>query len=244
MNPQQINILIADDEPDTLEFIGYNLRKEGYNLATANNGNEVLTIAPIFKPHLILLDIMMPELDGIQTCAALRKLPDFENTLIVFLTARNEEFTQVMALDTGGDDFINKPIKPGLLLSKIKSILRRLDQKNTAATANKNNATNQSEANNESATIYFSGLEINRERFVVIQNNTTFELPKKEFDLLYLLATKPGKVFTRHEILQKIWGSEVIVTDRTIDVHIRKLREKLGEKLIKTAAGVGYKLNV
>lgn len=226
MDNADIKILIADDELDALEFIGYNLKKEGYSLFTAVNGLQALDIAQAEYPHLIILDVMMPELDGIQTCKELRLIPEFANTLIVFLTARSEEFTQVTALDMGADDYITKPIRPRLLVSKIKSLLRRFSNENA------------------DKVIKIGEFEINAEQFILKKNDKVIELPRKEFNLLYLLASKPGKVFTREEILSKIWGSDVIVNDRTIDVHIRKLREKLGDDYIKTTKGIGYKFNI
>lgn len=226
MDNADIKILIADDELDALEFIGYNLKKEGYSLFTAVNGLQALDIAQAESPHLIILDVMMPELDGIQTCKELRLIPEFASTLIVFLTARSEEFTQVTALDMGADDYITKPIRPRLLVSKIKSLLRRFSNENA------------------DKVIKIGEFEINAEQFILKKNDKVIELPRKEFNLLYLLASKPGKVFTREEILSKIWGSDVIVNDRTIDVHIRKLREKLGDDYIKTTKGIGYKFNV
>ena len=223
----EIKILIADDEPDILEFVKYNLDKEGYRVFIAENGNEALQIAQQELPHLIILDIMMPELDGMQTCKVLRNDPKFSDTLIIFLTARNEEFTQVVALDLGADDYIAKPIRPRLLVSKVKSLLRRY---------------NTDEAEYDMQRI--ADLEIDREKFTVRRGDETIDLPKKEFNLLYLLASKPGKVFGREEILTRIWGDDVIVNDRTIDVHIRKIREKLGDHYIKTIKGMGYKFDL
>lgn len=223
----EIKILIADDEPDILEFVKYNLEKEGYQVFTAENGNDALQIAQTNLPHLIILDIMMPELDGMQTCKALRNDARFSETLIIFLTARNEEFTQVVALDLGADDYIAKPIRPRLLVSKVKSLLRRY-------------TTDEPEQEIQR----IADLEIDREKFMVRRGNETIDLPKKEFNLLYLLASKPGKVFGREEILARIWGDDVIVNDRTIDVHIRKIREKLGEHYIKTIKGIGYKFDL
>ncbi len=224
MTNTDFKILMVDDEPDSLEFMSYNIRKEGYQVLLATNGLEAIEQAEKHLPNLIVLDIMMPELDGIQTCKELRSKLKFKDTLIVFLTARNEEFTQVMALDMGADDYLTKPIKPRLMLSKIKSLLRRykIDQ----------------EAQN---VIFAKDLEINKDTFSLKKGDTLIELPRKEFKLLYLLASKPGKVYTREKILNKIWGTDVIVNDRTIDVHIRKLREKLGDGYIKTVKGIGYK---
>ena len=225
MKKSDIRILIADDEPDALEFIKYNLKKEGYKVTVATNGQQAIKKAQKKKPDLIILDIMMPELDGIQTCKELRAMSSFQDVLIVFLTARSEEFTQVMGLDSGADDYITKPIKPQLLVSKVNSLLRRY---------------NKEEPDD---IVQADDLEINRDQFTIHKNGRLIEMPKKEFNLLYLLASKPGKVFTREKILKKIWGTDVIVNDRTIDVHIRKLREKLGNSYIKTIKGVGYKFN-
>lgn len=224
MNNSDIKILMVDDEADSLEFMSYNIRKEGYQVFLASNGIKALEQAEKHLPHLIILDIMMPELDGIQTCKELRSLPAFKDTLIVFLTARSEEFTQVLALDIGADDYLAKPIKPRLMLSKIKSLLRRYGK----------------EEEEKSDVIVVRDLEIDRDTFTLRKAGRLIELPRKEFNLLYLLASKPGKVFTREKILDKIWGN-VIVNDRTIDVHIRKLREKLDKGYIKTVKGIGYK---
>lgn len=221
-------ILIVDDEPDILEFLTYNLEKEGYEVFSAQNGKEALKVAKTIDPHLIVLDIMMPEIDGIEVCDRLRTDPQFENTLIIFLTARSESFTQVTALETGGDDFINKPIKPNVFKSRIKALLRRhpLLQKGKKDTVN-----------------VFGELEINTEHFKITKNGEPINLAKKEFELLALLLSKPGKVFKRTDIMNKVWGSNVIVGDRTIDVHIRKLREKIGSNYIHTLKGVGYKFD-
>ncbi len=227
-----IKILLADDEPDALEFMQYNLRKEGYTVFKALNGKEAIAIAQREKPHLIVLDVMMPELDGMQTCRELRMLPDFKQTLIVFLTARSEDFSQLMGLDLVADDYLTKPIKPHLFVSKIKSLLRRYQD--TAAPL---------PSISPNQIVRAGGIEIDKERFTVWRNGEIIELPRKEFSLLLLLASKPGKVFTRDEILLKIWGSDIIVGDRTIDVHIRKIREKLGDGYIKTLKGIGYKFD-
>jgi two-component system alkaline phosphatase synthesis response regulator PhoP len=222
----KVRILIVDDEDDILEVLRYNLEKEGYEVATANDGQKGLLIAEEFEPHLIILDIMMPKMDGIEVCQKLKSNPKFKSTLIAFLTARSEAFTQISALDSGGDDFINKPIKPNVLKSRINALLRRhLDL---------NKQENQNISN-------FGKLNIDFEQFKVLVNGEDTGLAKKEFELLTLLASKPGKVFKRSEILAKIWGNEVIVGDRTIDVHIRKLREKIGNDFIHTLKGVGYK---
>lgn len=227
MSPE-IRVLIVDDEQDIIEFLSYNLKKEGYDVVSAKNGSEALEIAKTFDPHLIVLDIMMPEIDGIEVCDRLRTDPQFEDTLIIFLTARNESFTQVTALETGGDDFINKPIKPNVFKSRIKALLRRHPslQKNTRDTIK-----------------VYGDLEINTEHYRITKNGVPINLAKKEFELLALLASKPGKVFKRSDIMKKVWGNEVIVGDRTIDVHIRKLREKIGSHYIYTLKGVGYKFD-
>lgn len=219
-------ILIVDDEDDILEVLSYNLEKEGYQVVTANDGQKGIQIAEEFEPHLIILDIMMPKMDGIEVCQKLKSNPKFKSTLIAFLTARSEAFTQISALDSGGDDFINKPIKPNVLKSRINAILRRHVELNKQE--NQNIAT-------------FGKLHIDFEQFKVLVNGLDTGLAKKEFELLTLLASKPGKVFKRSEILTKIWGNDVIVGDRTIDVHIRKLREKIGNEFIHTLKGVGYK---
>jgi len=226
MQNEKIKILIVDDEPDILEVIEYNLLKEDYQVVRASNGKIGLEKAIAEKPNLILLDIMMPEMDGIEVCRELRNIREFDNTIIAFLTARNEDFTQVQGFDVGADDYITKPIKPRILLSRIKALLRR-----TAV------ADPQSEA------VTYGDLSINEEKFLVYVKGVPITLAKKEFELLQLLASKPGKVFTRQEIFNKIWGMDVIVGDRTIDVHIRKIREKIGEEFIKTIKGIGYKFD-
>lgn len=222
-------ILIVDDEEDITEFLRYNLEKEDYEVEVAMDGESALKIAPRFDPHLVILDIMMPGMDGIEVCDRMRSMPEFNNTIIVFLTARSESFTQITALETGGDDYIQKPIKPNVFKSRIKAILRRhpsLNQEGQSASVAK-----------------FGDLEINFEKFMVFVKGEEVQLARKEFELLALLASKPGKVFKRNEILNKVWGEEVIVGDRTIDVHIRKLREKIGGEFIATLKGVGYKLD-
>ena len=219
-------ILIVDDEEDILEFLSYNLSKEDYKIETATNGSNAITLAQDFAPDLIILDIMMPGMDGIEVCTTLRENPELNNTLIVFLTARNESFTEISALDSGGDDFITKPIKPNVLKSKIKAILRR-------------HYNNQAGSQNEK--LEFGDLVIDFDRMQVTKKDKVIKLAKKEFELLALLASKPEKVFKRKNIMKKVWGSEIIVGDRTIDVHIRKLREKLGKEHIDTYKGVGYK---
>lgn len=225
MNNEDVKILIVDDEPDILEFVSYNLKKEGFNIVTANNGLEGIEVATKEKPNLILLDIMMPEMDGIEVCRSLRKLETFNQTMITFLTARGEDFTQISALEAGGDDFISKPIRPRVLVSRIKALLRRTGR------------TEEPKA----FEIELGDLVINKENFSVHLKGNPIDLAKKEFELLTLLASRPGKVFTRDEIFHKIWGTDVIVGNRTIDVHIRKLREKLGDGYIRTVKGIGYK---
>ena len=219
-------VLIVDDEEDIVEFLSYNLKKEGYRVESAFDGKSALDVAEYFDPHLIILDIMMPGLDGIEVCERLRANSQFDNTLISFLTARNESFTQVTALEIGGDDFINKPIKPNVFKSRVKALLRRHPD------LQKDEGSNIGQ---------FGKLEINFDHYQVSENGKSVNLAKKEFELLSLLASKPGKVFKRAEILGKVWGSDVIVGDRTIDVHIRKLRKKIGEDHIHTIKGVGYK---
>ena len=221
-------ILLVDDEQDILDFLSYNLKKEGYITITASNGKEAIDIAKKENPDLIIMDLMMPEMDGMEACHEIRKIPELQHTLITFLSARNEDFTQVAGLDAGADDYITKPIKPRLLLSRIKALLRR-----------KNNNNEENKENNSQITV--GSITIDREKYSAYKNRKEVMLPKKEFELLALLMSKPGKVFTRDVILEKVWGGEVVVGDRTIDVHIRKLREKIGDKVIKTVKGVGYK---
>ncbi len=226
--PDTVNhkILLVDDEPDILDFLSYNLKKEGYTVFTANNGTEGLEIARREKPHLIVLDVMMPEMDGIETCRQLKEIPELNNSIITFLTARNEEYTQITGFDVGADDFITKPIKPRVFLSRVKALLRRY--KSDSGTPLKTSTD-------------FGALKIDTEKHIVYKNEVPIELPRKEFSLLLLLSSKPGKVFKREVILDTVWGDDVVVGDRTIDVHIRKLREKLGEDFIKTVKGIGYK---
>ena len=219
-------ILIVDDEPDILEFLEYNLTKEGFNVVTAADGEEAIKVAEKEKPDLIILDIMMPKIDGVEVCRQLRAKPAFDHTLIAFLTAREEDYSQIAALDVGGDDYITKPIRPRVFVSRIKALLRRADKQNEFK---------------DSGIISVGDLSIDKERVTVTRAGEEIELAKKEFELLYLLVSKPGKVFSREEIFNKIWGSDVIVGNRTIDVHIRKLREKIGENYIKTIKGIGYK---
>ncbi len=218
-------ILLVDDEQDILEFLSYNLKKEGYSVFIANNGKEAINVAKKVTPDLIILDVMMPDMDGIETCRGLREIPELKNVMIAFLTARNEDYSQIAGFDVGADDYINKPIKPRVLISRIKALLRR-------GTSTESNKTDKVDT---------GGIKIDRERYVIEKNGVEINLPKKEFELLALLASKPGKVFTREVILDLVWGGDVVVGDRTIDVHIRKLREKIGEDFIKTIKGIGYK---
>lgn len=222
-------ILLVDDEKDILEFISYNLNKEGYEVLTAHNGRDGIELARKFVPQLILLDIMMPEIDGMETCEELRKIGELDNTIIVFLTARGEDYSQIAGFNAGGDDYIVKPISPKVLISKIKALIRRRDRANNSAEKQENVIIEQDD------------IILDREKYIVIKKGEKLSLPKKEFELFALLISKPERVFSRNEIFSKIWGDDVIVGDRTIDVHIRKLREKVGEKYIQTIKGVGYK---
>lgn len=229
MNASEYKILIVDDEPDILEFVCYNLKKEGFEVSTASNGLEAIKKAKEFKPHLVLLDIMMPEMDGVEVCKELRSYPEFENTIIAFLTARSEDYSQIVGFEVGGDDYIAKPIRPRVLVSRINGLLRRFNKKGSP-TIDKN-------------ILQVANLTINKEQFFVQKQESEekITLAKKEFELLCLLASKPGKVFTREEIFNKVWGTDVLVGNRTIDVHIRKIREKVGEDYIVTIKGIGYK---
>ena len=217
-------VLIVDDDPEIIEILNYNLINSGFITKSASNGLEAIKKAKKFIPDIILLDVMMPEMDGIEACIKIREIKTLTNTRIIFLSARGEDFTQIAAFDAGADDYISKPVKPKILLKKISSIAKRLDR-------NKN----------RSGILDLGEIIINRESYLVTINKVEKNLPRKEFELLYLLATKPGKLFTREEIMLKVWGTEIFVGDRTIDVHIRKLRKKIGEKYIKTTKGVGYK---
>ncbi|GAA4115728.1 response regulator transcription factor [Aquimarina addita] len=227
MNKKDITILLVDDEPDILEIVGYNLNAEGYIVLTAENGVEAVKIAKKKKPNLIILDVMMPEMDGIEACEQIRKIPDLQNTIITFLTARGEDYSQVAGFDAGADDYITKPIRPKVLVSKVKALLRRLKDDDISENV-----------------VKIGNLVINRDEYKIVKDKKEIILPRKEFELLSLLASKPGKVFKREDILDKVWGNEVIVGGRTIDVHIRKLREKIGDKSFKTIKGVGYKFVV
>jgi two-component system alkaline phosphatase synthesis response regulator PhoP len=224
MKKKDIRILLVDDEPDVIEIIKYNLDQEGYKVKTASNGKEALKKAKKNIPHLIIMDVMMPEMDGIEACEHLRKDPIFNDTIIMFLTARGEDYSYIAAFDAGADDYVTKPIKPKIIISKVDALLRRL----------KKDDKNQDK-------IKIGKLIIDKEQYEVTHKGKTFSLPRKEFELLYLLASKPKKIVKREKIMEIVWGSEVVVGDRTIDVHIRKLREKLGDKYFKTVKGVGYK---
>lgn len=216
-------ILLVDDDPDILEFLTYNIQKEGFVIKTAENGKQALQVLQDFKPDLIILDVMMPEMDGIETCDEIRKKSEFDDVIITFLTARGEDYSQIAGFEAGADDYITKPIRPKLLMSKIKSLLRRKD---VSFVENIDNNTD---------------FIIDKERFLVINKGNEIFLPKKEFEIISLLASTPEKVFSRDEIYNKIWGENIFVGDRTIDVHIRKIRQKVGEDFIKTIKGVGYK---
>jgi len=227
MKNKNIKILLVDDEPDILEIVGYNLTSEGYQVLTAENGLEAITIAKKEKPQLIILDVMMPEMDGIEACEKLRNIPELSETIITFFTARGEDYSQVAGFEAGADDYITKPVKPKVLISKVKALLRRFK-----------------ESSGDDTNVKLGNLVINREEYKVVLGKEEIALPRKEFELLALLASKPGKVFKREDILDRVWGNEVVVGGRTIDVHIRKLREKLGDTKFKTVKGVGYKFVV
>tara|TARA_Y100000813_G_C24096606_1_gene320810 strand:+ start:91 stop:780 length:690 start_codon:yes stop_codon:yes gene_type:complete len=225
MKKSDIKILCVDDEPDILEILKYNLSNEGYNVSTAADGKSAIKLAYNISPNLIIMDIMMPRMDGIEACEKLRSDEKFNDTIIMFLTARGEDYSHVAAYDAGADDYVTKPVKPKVLVSKVKGLLRRL-KKVIAKDINE---------------IVFDDIKIDREKYKVYISNNVLNLPRKEFELLYLLASKPDKVYKREKIMETVWGSEVVVGDRTIDVHIRKLREKVGDKYFKTVKGVGYK---
>ena len=227
MKNKEIKILLVDDDIDILEIVGFNLEAEGYQILKASNGREAIQTAKTEIPNLIVLDVMMPEMDGIETCENIRKIPELQNTIVTFLTARGEDYSQVAGFDVGADDYITKPIKPKLLVSKVKALLRRIKEKQSFEDV-----------------LNVGNIEINREEYKIVKDGEEIILPRKEFELFYLLASKPGKVFKREEILDRVWGNEVIVGGRTIDVHIRKLREKIGDELFKTIKGVGYKLEI
>lgn len=225
MEPKAKRILIADDEPDILEIVGYNLSKEGYEIFTAKDGSEAVAQAKLLNPDLIILDVMMPRKTGVEVCQLLRSLPAFQDTLIIFLTAMSDEASQIKGLETGADDYVNKPISPKVLVSRVNALFRRLNKE-------------------EGKTVVVGNIQIDPVKFVVTIDGNEVILAKKEFELLYLLASRPGRVFLRNEILSQVWGSEVIVGDRTIDVHIRKIRQKLNVDCITTVKGVGYKFEL
>ncbi len=217
-------ILLVDDEQDILDFVSYNLKKEGFQVFSALNGKDAINIARKETPQLIILDVMMPEMDGIETCREIRDIPNLKDVMVAFLTARNEDYSQIAGFEVGADDYITKPIKPRVLSSRIKALLRRYNTDSSTGSH-----------------VDLGGIKIDREKYLVYKEGSEISLPKKEFKLLSLLASKPGKVFTREYILEQVWGDEVVVGDRTIDVHIRKLREKLGDDYIRTVKGIGYK---
>jgi two-component system alkaline phosphatase synthesis response regulator PhoP len=224
MENSEITILLVDDEPDILEFLGYNLEKEGYKVVTAKNGQKGLKLAREVKPQLVILDVMMPVMDGIETCSEIRKVPELANTLVAFLTARGEDYSQIAGFDAGADDYINKPIKPKVFISRIQALLRRLKEEPENANI-----------------VNLRDFTIDKSRYLVMKDQTEINLVRKEFELLQFLISQQGKVVTRDEIFENVWGDNVVVGDRTIDVHIRRIREKLGVDSIKTVKGVGYK---
>lgn len=226
---ENYKILLVDDEPDILEFLAYNLKKEGFQVQTAQNGREALKVAQEQVPHLIVLDVMMPGMDGIETCEEIKKQPQLQDSLVAFLTARGEDYSQIAGFEAGADDYISKPIKPKVLVSRVRALLKRF------------RPASGGEQDAGKGVVVIGELTIDRERYVVRLRDSEMNLPKKEFELLLLLASKPDKVFTRDEIYNAVWGDNIIVGDRTIDVHIRKLREKIGQDHIRTIKGVGYK---
>jgi two-component system, OmpR family, alkaline phosphatase synthesis response regulator PhoP len=226
MENNEITILLVDDEPDILEFLGYNLEKEGYHVLKAKNGQKALKLAREHKPQLVILDVMMPVMDGMETCIEIRKLPELAGTLIAFLSARGEDFSQIAGFDSGADDYITKPIKPKLFISRIQALLRRYK-----------------EVPGESNVITLKGFTIDKDRYLVLKDDAEVTLARKEFELLQFLVSRPDKVVTREEIFANVWGENVVVGDRTIDVHIRRIREKLGIDSIRTIKGVGYKFD-
>jgi two-component system alkaline phosphatase synthesis response regulator PhoP len=227
MKKRDVKILLVDDEPDILEIVEYNLSQIGYQVYTAKNGEKAIKAAKEHQPHLIILDVMMPVMDGIEACEKIRAIPELSETVITFLTARGEDYSHVAGLDAGADDYITKPIKPKVLISKVKSLLRRFKDKPTGT-----------------GKVNVGDIEINRDEYKIMKKDKEINLPRKEFELLALLTSQPGKVFKREEIMTQVWGSDVVVGDRTIDVHIRKLREKIGDDRFKTVKGVGYKFVV
>ena len=224
MDISSIKVLVVDDDPDIVEILKYNLKNSGYSVKSAGNGVEAIKKAKKFIPDIILMDVMMPEMSGIEACEEIKKIDQLSQAIIIFLSARSEDYTQISAYDAGADDYISKPVKPKILLKKISNIAKKISSQKNAP-----------------KTIDLGSIKINKEEYVVIKDKKEILLPRKEFELLFLLATKPEKVFTREEIMNKVWGTQVVVGDRTIDVHVRKLREKIGEKHIKTLKGVGYK---
>ena len=224
MDISSIKILVVDDDPDIVEILKYNLKNSGYSVKSAGNGVEAIKKAKKFIPDIILMDVMMPEMSGIEACEEIKKIDQLSQAIIIFLSARSEDYTQISAYDAGADDYISKPVKPKILLKKISNIAKKINSEKKAPWI-----------------IDLGSIKINKEEYVVIKDKKEILLPRKEFELLFLLATKPEKVFTREEIMNKVWGTQVVVGDRTIDVHVRKLREKIGEKHIKTLKGVGYK---
>ena len=224
MDISSIKVLVVDDDPDIVEILKYNLKNSGYSVKSAANGVEAIKKAKKFIPDIILMDVMMPEMSGIEACEEIKNIDQLSQAIIIFLSARSEDYTQISAYDAGADDYISKPVKPKILLKKISNIAKKISSQKNAP-----------------KTIDLGSIKINKEEYVVIKDKKEILLPRKEFELLFLLATKPDKVFTREEIMNKVWGAQVIVGDRTIDVHVRKLREKIGEKHIKTLKGVGYK---
>ena len=229
MSENIFKILLVDDEVDILEFISYNLEKEGYKVYTAKNGLEAIKIAEKKIPHLIILDVMMPEMDGIAACEEIRKIPALKNTIIAFLTARGEDYSQIAGFEAGADDYITKPVRPKVLVSRVKALLKRTGEPAPVEVVQDVN------------TVSIGNLVIDKERYLIRMGGEEMILPRKEFELLSLLVSKPGKVFTREEIYYSVWGDNVVVGDRTIDVHIRKLREKIGNDHIRTLKGIGYK---
>ena len=224
MDISSIKILVVDDDPDIVEILKYNLKNSGYSVKSAGNGVEAIKKAKKFIPDIILMDVMMPEMSGIEACEEIKNIDQLSQAIIIFLSARSEDYTQISAYDAGADDYISKPVKPKILLKKISNIAKKISSEKNAP-----------------KTIDLGSIKINKEEYVAIKDKKEILLPRKEFELLFLLATKPEKVFTREEIMNKVWGTQVVVGDRTIDVHVRKLREKIGEKHIKTLKGVGYK---
>ena len=224
MDISSIKVLVVDDDPDIVEILKYNLKNSGYSVKSAGNGVEAIKKAKKFIPDIILMDVMMPEMSGIEACEEIKNIDQLSQAIIIFLSARSEDYTQISAYDAGADDYISKPVKPKILIKKISNIAKKINSEKNAP-----------------KTIDLGSIKINKEEYVVIKDKKEILLPRKEFELLFLLATKPEKVFTREEIMNKVWGTQVIVGDRTIDVHVRKLREKIGEKHIKTLKGVGYK---